>query len=261
MAISTLDGYIGASKQVLRWNKTATRTTVASIPFSLFDLAGTPGAGTLTAGNTGNGTLPTDSIAGYPVIEPITGTGYLSRLFLANTVSCRIAVYDTLFAAGAYTFNADTTLTGAPSYSARVPGGDYKGTELWIEAVTAFTGNQTVQINYLDEGGAAGDTGAIATAVAPTIGRMLRLPLASGDNGVSGISRVRSSVSTVGTFNVLVMRKLYEARIVVANGTVERNWLDLGGPIVYDTSALRIVIYADSTSSGLPTCDMEIAQG
>ena len=42
-------------KQTIIFNKTASRTSVASIPFSVFDLAGNPGAGTLAVGNTANG--------------------------------------------------------------------------------------------------------------------------------------------------------------------------------------------------------------
>lgn len=259
MAISTLDQYIGSTKQNITWNKITTRTTVASQPFSIFDIPGNPGAGSLAIVNAANGTVPTDATAGYPIINTITGTGYLSKVTFACPVTCRLAIYDRVFAAGAYAFNADTTLTSQASYVSRMPNSDYKGTELWIEAVTAFTGNQTVQINYLDQDGNAGDTGAFATGAAPIVGRMMRIPLAAGDSGISRIDRVRSSVATVGTFNVCVMRKLWEGRVIVANGGDLHNLYKTGMPQVYDTSALFIVMTADSTSSSNPTVDMEIA--
>ena len=47
MTISTLDGLIASLKRRVVYQKTASRTAVANIPFSVFDLAGNPGAGTL----------------------------------------------------------------------------------------------------------------------------------------------------------------------------------------------------------------------
>ena len=93
MAITTLDGYIASAKQRIHWVKTAARTTVAAQPFSLFDIAGNPGAGSLAAGNTANGVVPTNAIAGYPVINAFGGgaTGYLSKMEFGSTVACRIA--------------------------------------------------------------------------------------------------------------------------------------------------------------------------
>lgn len=264
MAITTLDGFIASAKQTVIYNKTSTRTAVANIPFSVFDIAGNPGAGTMAVGNTANGVVPTDATNGYPSINAFGGgaTGYLATVEASNIIICDISIYDTIFSAGAYVFNADVTLTAQPSYSGRVPGGtDYNGLELWIEAATAFTGNQTVQINYLDQGGAAGDTGAIATGLAPILGRMLQLPLAADDTGIQQITRVRSSVSSAGTFNVHVLRPLWEGRIRVANDFILNDMLSTGLPQVFDTSALRVIIRADSTATQLPRIKMTIANG
>lgn len=40
MAIASLDNYLAAAKQPIQMTKTASRTSVALIPFSTFDLAG-----------------------------------------------------------------------------------------------------------------------------------------------------------------------------------------------------------------------------
>lgn len=261
MAITTLDGLIAAVKRRAVYQKTASRTAVANIPFSVFDLAGDPGAGTLAVGNTANGIVPTDAVAGYPAIAAAVASLYLSRIRALSSVACWIDVYDTLFSAGAYVFNADVTLASQPSYSGRVPNTDYNGLELWLEAVTAFTGNQSVQINYLDEGGAAGDTGVIATGVAPIVGRMFMMPLAAGDSGIQRLDRVRCTVSSVGTFNVHVMRWLWGCRVNAANQGVFDSLLKTGLPQIYDTSALRYVITPDSTATGLPASRGEIADG
>lgn len=259
MALTTLDGYIAAPKQKVRWFKTGSRSTVAAIPFTLFDLAGSPGAGTLAIGNTANGVVPTDATAGYPPINAFTNTGYLGRAAFGSSVSGWLTVYDRLFAAGAYAFNANTTLASQPSYSGRVPGGDYKGLEIWCEAVTAFTGNPSFQINYLDEGGAAGDTGVVGTGAALTVGRMFRMPLAAGDSGVQQITQVRGTVASAGTFNVMVLRELWSGRVGINNGGGNHDLLATGAPIVYGDSALYYVLEADSTGSGLPDVTLELA--
>ena len=261
MAISTLDGLIAATKRRVVFQKTASQTTVANIPFSCFDAAGNPGAGTLAVGNTANGIVPTDAIAGYPGLATAAASLYINRILARSSVACWLDVYDCLFSAGAYAFNANTTLTAQPSYAGRVPGTDYNGLELWLEAVTAFTGSQSIRIQYLDQGGSAGDTGTIATGVAPIARRMYQMPLAAGDSGIQQVNVVTSTVSTVGTFNVHVMRWLWGCRINAANQGVVDSLLKTGLPLTYDTSALRLMIQADGTASGLPSLRMETADG
>lgn len=261
MTISTLDGLIGALKTRVVYQKTASRTTVANIPFSIFDQAGQPGAGTLAVGNTANGIEPTDALAGYPALPTPAAALYLSRIMARSSVPCWIDLYDCLFSCGAYAFNADVTLASQPSFSDRVPNADYRSLELWFEAVTAFTGNPSFQVNYLDQDGAAGDTGAYATGAALTVGRMGLLPLAAGDSGVQQITRVRGTVATAGTFNVHVMRWLWSCRINAANQGAMDNLLRTGLPLIYGTSALRAVITADSTASGLPSLRADVVDG
>ena len=261
MAVTTLDGLIAATKRRVVYQKTASRTSIANIPFSVFDLAGNPGAGTLAVGNTANGIVPTDAVAGYPGLATQAATLYINRLMARSSVACWFDLYDCLFSAGAYAFNANTTLTAQPSYAARVPATDYNGLELWLEAVTAFTGSQSIRIQYLDQGGAAGDTGTIATGVAPTVGRMFFMPLAAGDSGLQQVNVVTSTVSTAGTFNVHVMRWLWGCRINAANQGVVDSFLKTGLPQIYDASALRLVVQADSTATGLPSVRAETADG
>jgi hypothetical protein len=261
MSITSLDTTIASVKRRLVYQKTASRTAVANIPFSVFDLAGNPGAGTLAVGNTANGIVPTDAVAGYPSITTPAGLLYLNTIVARSSVACWIDIYDTLFSAGAYAFNAATTLTAQPSYAARLPATDYSNLELWLEAVTAFTGNQSIRIQYLDEGGAAGDTGTIATAVAPIAGRMFFMPLAAGDSGIQRVDVVTSTVATVGTFNVHVMRWLWGCRVNGANQGVKENLLGTGLEQIYGDSALRIVITPDSTATALPSIRIQSADG
>ncbi len=265
MTVTTRDGLIAAmaAGQHMPWFKTASRTAVAATPFSVFDLAGSPGAGILAGSSTAAGVVPTDATAGCSLVNAFTGanTGYLTRCDFGSSVAGWIFLYDLLFKAGAYAFNANTTLASQPSYSSRIPGGDYAGTELWLEAVTAFTGNQSIRVQYLDQGGVAGDTGTIATGIAPILGRMLRLPLASGDTGVSRVDVVTSSVSTVGTFNVLVMRPLGAFRVSAANAGGCLGPDVLGMPQVFADSALVAIVQPDSTATGIPWMRFQVVNG
>lgn len=116
MTIATLDNYIAAVKEVETWVKSASVTTVAGIPWTVFDQVGQPGAGTLAIGNTANGLVPDDTVAGYPLIASFGGAaGYLSGIDFSSSVACRLMLFDRLFAAGAYVFNADVTLANQPS--------------------------------------------------------------------------------------------------------------------------------------------------
>lgn len=262
MSITSFDGLLASAKQRITLQKTASRTSVAAVPFSVFDLAGNPGAGTLAGANTANGVVPTDATAGFPTIGAFGGgaKGYLSRFEYAAPVAQRVSVYDMLFKAGAYAFNANTTLASQPSYSSRVPGGtDYKGLEIWIEAVTAFTGNPSFQINYLDQDGNAGDSGVVASGVAMSVGRMLRIPFAAGDNGVQQITQVRCTVATAGTFNVLVLRPLAAGRVAVANAGDVQGPDRTGMPEVFADSALFLQVTADSTATSTPELLIDIA--
>lgn len=133
MTIASLDDYIVSAKQVLNWIKTATRTTIAATWFSLFDLAGAPGAGTLAGSSTAAGVVPTSATAGYPIINAFGGSavGYLANIDFGSSVAGRLAIYDRVFLAGAYSFNSNVTLSAQPSYSTRVPGGtDYTNTQI-----------------------------------------------------------------------------------------------------------------------------------
>lgn len=263
MAISTLDGLIAATKQRIPLVKTASRTTIAAMPFSVFELAGNPGAGTLAGSSTAAGVVPTDATTGFPTITFSTGTGYISAIDFGNSVASRITIHDMLFKAGAYAFNAATSLASQPSYSSRVPGGtDYRGTQIWIETVTAFTGNMSIAVTYTNQDGTAGrTTGTVATGVAPTLGRMIQLPLQAGDSGVQKIESVTATVATVGTFNVLVLRPLWSGRVKIANDGDTHGPDKTGMPIIYSDSALFPVIHADSTSSGIPELQIEVANG
>jgi hypothetical protein len=61
---------------------------------------------------------------------------------------------------------------------------------------------------------------------------------------------------------VMVLRRLGEGRIGVANGLDRQSVIDVGALLqVYADSALYVMIAADSTSSGLPDVDFQVVNG
>lgn len=254
MAITSLSDYYSAARQDVSIARLASITGVGGVFSQVLHLAGTPGAGVLAGTNTANGVVPTDATAGCPPIAAFSGSkGYLNSVAFGNSVTCRMRLVDVLFKAGAYNFNSNVTLASQPSYSSRIPGGNYTGTEIWLEAVTAFTGNQSIAITYVDQSNnTAESTGTIATGIAPIVGRMYQIPFNSGDSGVRQINVVTSSVATVGTFNVLVIRPLWEGLVGTANIGDVHGPERTGMPEVFADSALMLLVQPVSTATGLP---------
>lgn len=273
MTIATLDQYIAAAKQPAQFVKTASRTSVALGWFSTFDLAGAPGAGVLAGTSTANGVVPDATTAGCPAITAFGGgnVGYLSKVEFANTVTSRIRLNDMVFKAGAYGFAAGTTaLSSQPSYAARMPGGSYSNTQIWIEVTTAFvTGTAwQVQVTYTNQSGVAGRATVALPATAAaglTLGRMYQLALQAGDSGVQTIESVivtnGGTAMTAGNFNVLVLRPLWGGRVMVANAGATHGIVETALPIVFASSAIVLTVNADSTATGLPELQFVIANG
>jgi len=128
--------------------------------------------------------------------------------------------------------------------------------------VTAATNNQAVNVTYTNQSGTGSrSTGAVGIGAAPTVGPMWQLPLQAGDTGVQGVTGVVGTVATAGTFNVLVIRPLWTGRVIAANFGDLHDYMRVGLPRVFDTSALCVCVNADGTSSGLPELMLTIANG
>ena len=265
MAITSLDEYIAAARQVHTIRKIVNRPTLAASWFSMLDIAGDPGAGVLPGTNQTSGVIPVAGDAGFPSLVAFASgaKGYLSRVDYSNSVACRMRIVDVLWKGGAYPFNAAVTLSTQPDISNRLPQLNgvplWNETEIWIETATAATGNQTWSIAYTNQSDVTGkQTGVVGIGAAPTIGRMWKMPFAAGDVGVKKIESVTGGTGTVGTANVLIVRPLWTGRIFVANdGSI--HGLDRTGMVeVFQNSALLFMLSPDSTASGMPEIQLEV---
>lgn len=273
MAITTLDGLLASYKTIIPYAKTNSITTVAGLPFILIDRAGFPVAGLLNPGNTSTGLVPTDATTGYPLIDTPNGSDkiYVSRVDVNCPVGLSVTLFDVLFIAGQTTIPTSGTttiaLTSRPTFPvARVPfkadgtTRDYSAVELYIMLSVAGSNHaHTTSIDYLDQGGAAGNTGNQSTQNL-IVNRLIRCPLAAGDTGVSEVTgyNVNGIASAAGAVSVLAMRRI---------GTYRCNFSSVYGadytglPDIQADSALMAVVHTDATSSSLPSINIQLAYG
>lgn len=271
MAISTADGYIAASKQIVPFTKTASITTVAAQRSCQFATAGSPGAGTAAFTTALTGVVPTDLTAGFPLLNAFGGsnTGYLTRVQYSSSVAGRLELWDALWGINVPTTPAAPTtytIAGASSYLGRIPGGTYAhGTRIFLWCTTAVAASAvTVTVNYTSSAGTAGrTTGASAALTSLIASRWIELPLQAGDSGVNSVQSVvvGGTAAATGNINVIVVRPLWSGRVNVANfGGLDA--LDgTGMPIVYADSAIIQTIVPDSTAAGIPDLNIEITNG
>ncbi len=269
MAITTADGWFAAAKQAVGIRKTTSITTVAAQQFSMFDVAGNPGAGSLTIGNITAGLVPTDADTGYPTINAFGGaaTGYLAQASFRSSVPGGCILYDRLYHAGSVSLLAlaTTTFASQPVFTSRIPGGtNYNWLEIQLEINAAVSATATtVSVTYTNEAGTTGrSTGAISVNGLITR-RVVAMPLQAGDKGVQKIESVivGGTVATSGTFNVILARRLAEFDIRVANALDQQAWDGTGAPQVWADSALWHVVQPDGTTGGAMTVNTTIING
>lgn len=268
----TLDKLIGAYRQRLSLMKNQSGTVVAGHPYTTHDRTGMPINRALAVGDVTNGLSPIDTDTGFPVIEPPQGSNklYLSKVEVGAPVAMSVWLFDVLFWAGATTIpttgTTTVTLGSPPSFTARVPfmadGSTRAYHEVSLFSFPSTAGSahaHSISIDYLDQGGAAGNTGNIVTNAIP-VNRLLAHPLAAGDTGVSGITgyKVNGVTSATGAMNIMAARSLGRYRTL--GGLSAIYGPDYTGlPELFGTSAILIVVMADSTASSTPYINIEIA--
>jgi hypothetical protein len=268
----TLDKLIGANRQILPMFKSNSITTTAGQPFTMIDRAGYPAAGSLDPASVVSGTVPTDATTGFPTIDAFSGgnRGFLSHVDLSSPGNGTYEIYDVLFWAGRTTIptNGTTTvtLTSVPSFATRVPfksdgtTRDYNQVQIFLQASVAWSNHaHTTSVSYLDQDGNAGSTGNISTQNLG-INRWLRMPLASGDTGVQGITSyaVNGITSSSGAVTVVCARRLFGARTVGNNTLYGPD--QTGCPEVFADSALLLVCRMDGTTSSTPYATITISE-
>lgn len=265
MAIATTNDYINSAKQVVSYVKTAAVTTTGAARFSVFNQTGNPGSGTFALTSALTGVVPDATVAGYPSLNAFgAGLGYLSRVSYSSTIPGRLELWDRVFGINvSLTSLATTTLSGAGSYTARFPGAAVAGSRLFLEVTTAVSATATtVSISYTNQAGTAGRTSVVTASLSGlTVNRLFDIALQSGDSGVQSIQSVTvgGTVATTGAVNVIVLRPLWNNRVAIANAGGVDGVDRTGLPQVFVTTAFFVTCIPDSTSTGTPDLNFEIA--
>lgn len=271
MTITTADGWFGAARQHINLVKTASISALtAALPYSLWGVAGQPGAATLAVGNTTTGVLFDDTMAGAPTITAFGGgaTGYLAQAAVRGQAAGGITLYDRIWGAGAVSLTAlaTTSFASQPSITGRLPGGtQYNELEILIEITTTVSATATtINVTYTNESGTTGRTTGVTASLSglPTP-RVIRMPLQAGDKGVQKIDSVTvgGTVATAGAFNVILARRLSDFDCRAANALDVQGWDVMGAPQVFDTCCLWMVTTPDSTATLTPTALLTIING
>jgi hypothetical protein len=266
MAITTGDQYIASAKQIIPYTKTATVTSVANIRYTTFTAAGNPAAGTLPATTT-PGALYTAGTTGFPSINAMNGTMYLSRVQYNSSVTGIIEIWDKIYGVvgPTATSTTTTTVTSPPSISARVPGGiDYTGVRVFAEITTNLTTAtaHTITITYTNQAGVTGRSATTTMGSATLVAsRWVELSLAGGDTGVQKIESITNggTLAAAGVYNIILARQLWRGRVGFAPGGDVHGLDKTGMPQVFPTSALVCLVQADATSTGTPDLNLEIS--
>jgi hypothetical protein len=281
MAITTLDGYIGAAKQKIVYDRLTAATSVAAQWHTLWNLPGQPGAGSFgtlwtTADASLKGRVCDDSLPGFPNIYSfgVGNTGYISGFDFSNTVAGKYMLYDRIWEAGQFIgipLRDVSLVTDASKYEYRIPFKSdgttraWETVEMWVDISIQFSASATViDLGYINESGVQKRTPATGSLSGFITGRTFQMPLAAGDKGVQRITDVSigGATNAAGIFSIYLARTLYTGARVVSVGAGDvHSFEKLGMPKIDASAALALNYAADSTSTGVIDCIIEICNG
>lgn len=222
MAITTLDGALAGMQWPRAFAKAVTGTMVAGRPWSLWALAGNPGAGAFDTTLAGVALSQTAAAVNgaIPFTDPGAGNSYLARLQATATQAGVLLLCDRLWHNGGFTI---TTTTAQTVNSATLPSRDAAGATngdgvlCGIEiSATCGAAAPAPTISYTNQGGTSGKTAGLsfATANSPAAGSFFPFGLAAGDNGIRSIQSLTLGTSWVsGTINLVMYRVLAQLEL------------------------------------------------
>jgi hypothetical protein len=270
VAISTEDQLLAGLRQPEFCYSAAFTGAAAGGFHSAVYLAGRPGA--MAAPSSGlAGAAVTSSRAGaLPLPAAVAG----SNIYLAGMDASQagnvgsVLLVDRLWDNSGITV---TTTTGQTVNSAAWPSRDSSGSTLGAGVlvgleVSATLGNGAVTnttLTYTNSAGTASRTGTITSfpAAAPT-GTFMPFLLAAGDVGVRSIQTLTLGTTYVsGTMHLVAYRVLALVPTPQSNVGASQDFLQLGLPRIWDSSALQFLYLLAGTAGGAVSSSLNFAQG
>jgi len=260
MAITTLDGLIGATKQKILWNKTTmSNVAAAGVWTSTWNMAGTPGAGSLTVAGSA-GAMQNQTTTGAVTFTSAAGGQeiYISKVTLAATQIGTWRLYDRMWRAG-------NLVPAAADYAACSSGGVFTRNsaqwgeiELWAETATTLGAATYAQrINYQDQSAVSYvGTVTLSQTAAPNM-----VPVNMSGRGCSSITSVSGLNAGTGSFNILALRPLVEVNIDVANVGKTLDFTQTNLPPIGDNACLFWAWYGTTATEPTFWCTVELSRG
>lgn len=258
MAISTIDGAIAGVQWPRFFAKSVTGTLVAGRPFSLWSLAGSPGAGSYDATLNGVNLSSTSAqVAGQiPFTNPVSGNTYLARFQGAATQPGTLILADRLWHNGGYTITSTTAQNSTtPTWAARDANGSTngEGVLLGVEySANAGAAAPTFTISYTNSAGTASRsaTNSFPTANSSIATSFYPIGLQAGDSGVRSVQSLTMSVSQVtGTINLVAYRPIAALELTGAFTPNAIDSLTSGFPRLFDGSVPFLIFIPSTTTA------------
>lgn len=276
MAITSLDTLINAlanNRQKFPFAKTANQTSqVAGQSTSWWGAAGFTPAGSLPAGAAAE-VCSNATLGSIPFVNPPGGSKtHLGKIAIVAPGVQGFELHDRLLHAGAFVGNttAVQAITGCDlltqasvsNLSERIGKGDYSAVQWWLEwTTTTGTGTPTITVTYTDQNGVTRTTTVVpGTGVAT--GRFLPI-IPNAGQYIRGVTQIQMSTNTgsAGQFRVVATLQRTEFLTSVANQQYILDWVQLGFPVIYDSSCLFFVGANSGTTSFAPSGALTLIQG
>lgn len=259
---SGLGAYNGRS---IGFMKTGTASDVAGAWYCTSKDAGFPGAWAVgTPGVNGRVTDGTNSadFGCIPLVNPSTGSNYLTELQMAASVNHSHLFFDCLWVNSGLT----VTTTGnqaitTPTLPARDVNGTTDGEGCMIALLaTATLGNAAanagITVSYTNSAGTAGRTATLAAVTGSQlpqtalIGTIIWFNLAAGDRGVRSIEGISLTTSLVsGTISLMICRDIATIGTTIANVTAQKVPNTPGIRLYNSTCMLHCVLTSATTAT------------
>lgn len=258
MAITTLDGALAGMQPIVPFAKAVTGTMVAGRPWSLWALAGNPGAGSFDTTLAGVALSSTSAQVNGQLrhVNPGSGNAYLAQFGANATQAGTLMLCDRLWHNGGFTITSNTSQTvNSATFPARDNDGSTNGVGviLGLEiSASAGAASPTITVGYTNSSGTGSRTAtnSFATANSPAAGSFFPIGLQAGDVGVRSVQSLTLSASWgSGTMNLVAYRVL--AALPLQN-TFVPNQLDAltsGFARLYDGTVPFLIFVPNTTTS------------
>jgi hypothetical protein len=278
-AITGLDGIVtiltnsSSVQDIFVYKTSLIGTTAITAPIagrftSLWRTNGTPTGATAAPGAASS---PTNLTTGsFLHTNPTSSTGELWLLSAAanGLAAGTLLLYDRLAHMSGLNGTVTTTQTVSASATRYTGSTTAAGNQIWLEVYTAIgtAAPGTLTVIYRNQNGITHTTPAIeiGNTAEGEVGRMLQVPLATGDTGVIAVDSLllTPSTATAGDFGVTIVRPLCWMPIgAVGTGVVRDLILDLPSIQKIEANACLALMFL-ATTTPLPEffCSFEIVE-